>query len=530
MSRRNGGLPEGGGSAAASRVRKPQAAVAYGIAAGISIVILMGSLLFLHHARVRLDEETLRREELLKKAEQLTFDLPAQLKDLPGLLDHVGQVMESNTEELAVILHQSADKAEADFSAGAEYEKLAAVFWQLGDYEKAETAEIKAVALYQSLADSREYGADRALAAAWNNLGSIRHAAGHYQQAEQAYEDALRLYKGSVADRDLTLARMLFNAGVNYTALGREDKAAERYLRCLEIFPALPSDSETILAAARAEASYGLLLLRQKEFAGAEEMLRASHDLYGKLPQTGGVQQREEDLAVLSALASLLRDTGRYAEADDCFEETLAGLDALRTQTEDPVFARRAVALLEERGSCLALMNGPAAEENCGKEAVERAAALWNETGDPQDQILLARCLCLRAWQSFRAGNLEESEDCFREGLREYESIPGELGREEQASFRAFMALNILFHQRNMRGALDAARSACVFSPEGFLSRRVLAYACLYGGYEAEGESILLEMIERGETEKELVRMDLEAQQKAGIPSDIRDSFLEGLR
>ena len=47
-----------------------------------------------------------------------------------------------------------------------------------------------------------------------------------------------------------------------------------------------------------------------------------------------------------------------------------------------------------------------------------------------------------------------------------------------------------------------------------------LAYACLYGGYREDAENLLQQIAALGGGQKETIRVDLEAQQRAGMPLD----------
>lgn len=88
------------------------------------------------------------------------------------------------------------------------------------------------------------------------------------------------------------------------------------------------------------------------------------------------------------------------------------------------------------------------------------------------------------------------------------------------AQYLAWLSYYRLIYGRDPLGAFDAANEAYELQPDNVLVNLILAYACLYCGYEEDAEMLFSAVAALGEGQVEMIRRDLEAQQAAGMESD----------
>jgi CHAT domain-containing protein/Tfp pilus assembly protein PilF len=228
---------------------------------------------------------------------------------------------------------------------------LAIVYFLEGRYSEAETLYKRALELYQ-----REFGSDRFFVAMpLAGLGLVYRDEGRYADAERSFKRALAVTEATHGPYDLEVAKSLDNLATVYEDEGRYAEAEPLFKRELEIREHIYYSREArILANLASLVKYGFL------------------DKEGPQPTTAMVN-----------LATLYKDEGRYADAEELDERALA-IDEKVLRPEHPTVA-------------VELNNLAAVYQYEGRyadaEPLYKRALAINEKGSGPDQPNYAYCL-----------------------------------------------------------------------------------------------------------------------------------------
>ncbi len=454
---------------------------------------------------------------------ELTYSLPDHLTNVPGAYGRIAHIIQENTEDLNAILRLSRNKEAAEYEAAANYEKLASARSILGAHTDAIRSEETAIELFESLSRAGAEGGTEALASAYNNLGNIHKSAGNITDSARDYAHAISLL-GSVEDPDpLVLARLYYNAGAVAVDAGDSDLAAGSFEKSLAVLSPLEESEQIIEAKAQANYNYGVLLYRQGNYAGAEERLAAAADLYERLLDvTDSLQNRSSQVRAAAALAMCLSDQGRFAEADECYEQAyLSALD-LAGDAENMEYQSLLAEICINRGICFNIQGeyGPADEYYT--MAADLYEIIVGRTGSASDKATYALALLNTGENAFKLGEYDRSRTFFEKGLDVYGEACGSLGDYDVSQYYAWLSYYQVIHLRQFDDALDSAQLARDLQPENVLANLNLAYACLYGGYPDDADYLLTLIASLGKGQAETIRMDLAAQRNSGlVPPDI---------
>ncbi len=527
-----------------------------GTTVAIAVLALVTGISFglLRLAQNYRDSAALHAEASMRILRELTYDLPDHLTNVPGAYSRIADILEANTEDLNAIVRLSPDRKAAEAEAAANYEKLANARSVLGMYEQALASEETALEIFDRLADGDEEAAI-SCASAWSNRGNILHSAGRYEEAAQAYEEAaarLRaLAGGAETDGDpgsgetggtLTggaipgdprqarlLAQICSNAGANAADAGDPDRAEEAFSECLRILGAISAGdtgaTETAAGdigmteiAAGASCNYGILLYRSGRYPEAQQQLEDACRLYEQLLKTtDSLQNRGSWLNAASALAACLTDQGELEEADGYYEEAIALAEELAQDDENLSRQRILADLCNNRGLCFNIRGLYDDAAPLYETASQHYRRIYDKTGAPSDGMAYAVSLLNTGENAFKAGEYTDSEEFFVRGLSVCESLFSRLGAYDSSQYHAWRSYYELIHKRDPEAAYEQGLIACRLQPDSVLANLNLAYACLYSGRYDECDRLFRILASLGEGQTETIRLDLRAQQAAGM-------------
>ncbi|MBR0478664.1 MAG: tetratricopeptide repeat protein, partial [Solobacterium sp.] len=419
------------------------------------------------------------------------------------------------------IIRLSTDKEYAEFEAAANYEKLANASSVLGSYEDALNAEEQAMEIYRGLVDAGFAKAPAALVSALNNKATIYHASGNYDSAAIAYTEALDAMHNTDVD-PVILARTWGNAGANAVSTGDTAYAAECFEKSLGVLEGTEKTADAIAAAAETNYNYGVLLYRSGQYDRAEERLNTAAEECRLLPTT--LLNRRSLVQTLSVLAACCMDQGRFAEADERYLQAESAAEIFALDTENLNNQLMVGNLYNNHGLCRNIQGDYAEADKYYALAAEHYRHL---SGSPSGTAVYAVSLLNRGENAFKAGTLESSRAFFEEGLHLYEAIYAELGNYHSAQYHAWRSYYELIHLRDYSAALRDARTAVQIQPDQVLANLNLAYALLYSGQYEECDRLFGILAALGEGQAETIRVDLEAQQNAGMESEHIPAVLE---
>ena len=492
-------------------VRATAGIAAFAAIAGISLALM-------NQAQNYRDVAQKREEASMRILSELTYSLPDHLTNVPGAYSRIAGILEQNTEDINAILRLSSDTASAEHEAAANYEKLANASAVLGRYEAALEAQGHAIDCYSVLADEGVAGGEESLASAFNNQANLYHAAGRYEEAATAYSNAIARQEKADGDR-LFLSRMHLNAGANAVSLGREEEASVSFDTCISLLSDIGTDTdEAVETAARAHYNYGVLLYRQGLYGEAEDHLRSSYGYCEKLlGSSDSLQNRALYVKSMSALASVLTDSGSFEEADRCYELAIAGAQELALDGENTDHQRNLAELYNNRALSFNIQGEYVRADELYLRAAEIYGALAEKTGASSDKAMSALTLLNVGENAFKLPDYRKSQSYFEQGLRVYESVLDELGEYDRAQYQAWLSYYRLVILRDYPAALDAALVGYQLQPNNVLVNLDLAYACLYNGYYDDASMIFNAVAALGEGMVETIQRDLEAQTQAGM-------------
>ena len=509
------------------KLRKSRRTTLRALSCAAAFALFTGVSLFLMNlAQDYRDEARLREQGSMRILSELTYALPDRLTNVPGAYGRIAEILEQNTRDINAILRLSTETESAAFEAGANYEKLANAGTVLGELERALAAEDEAAAIYRDLADRGTPGAEKALASSDNNRGSILHAAGRYEDAAQAFAAAIARLRALPDEDPLLLAQTLFNAGANAADLGDARLAETSFEESLELLGQAPVGAEALETAAKADYNYGVLLYRAGRYPEAEEHLaQAAQRQETLLEQADSLVNRSAYLQTVSVLAALLTDEGRFEDADLCYERGIRAAEALAQDGENVENSRILAELYNNRALSANIRGAYAEADALYEKAGEITQAVSAKTGAAADRARYALALLNRGENAFKLGQQNHSRSCFEAGLAEYEAALPELGEYDRSQYAAWLSYYELIHRRDSGAALEAALAGRELQSDNVLVNLNLAYACLYSGYREDAELLLQQIAALGEGQAETIRMDLEAQQRAGLPLEQADEL-----
>ena len=121
---------------------------------------------------------------------------------------------------------------------------------------------------------------------------------------------------------------------------------------------------------------------------------------------------------------------------------------------------------------------------------------------------------------AFKAGNYARSRTAFEQGLQAYGGVCRTLGSYDTAQYYAWLSYYELVHSRDPQAALEAGLAGYELQPNHVLLNINLAYACLYSGLYDECDALFRALASLGEGQIKNIRLDLDAQQRAGLESE----------
>ncbi len=513
------------------RLRKSKRFAARALGAAAAFALVAGVSLGLMRLAQNYREEAQRREEAsMFILNELTYDLPDRLTNVSGAYGRIAGILQRNTEDIQKILRLTRNREEGEMEAAANYEKLANANSVLGSYDDALLAEDTAIAIFQTLADAAYAPGNDSLPSAFNNRGIILNAAGRYAEAQEDYGKAIALQNEVKTPDTIRTALMYRNAGANAVDLGDEETAAEAFEKCLRLLEEVPEDDERLNAEGDACFNYGLLRYRNGQYAEAEILLdRAGEDRERLLRKTYSYLNLENYVKVKSALATCLMDAGLFETADEHFEKAIGAAEVLAGDGENVVYVRELAGLYLNHALAQNIRGlYTEADEEYGK-AETRYSTLSEKTGSASDKARYALVRLNRGENAFKMGDMEQSRAYLEDGFAIYEEALPELGDYDLAQYDAWQSYFNLIHERDFEAALAWAMEGYDLQPDNVLVRLNLGYACLYAGERWDGEDLLEQVAALGGGQKETIRVDLEAQLRAGMPLERADELMEKL-
>ena len=502
--------------------RAGTAAAAFALVAGISLGLMNLAQDYREQARQR-------EQASMSILNELTYGLPANLTNVPGAYSRIAGILERNTQDIESILQLSTEKEKAAHEAAANYEKLANASSVLGQYDKAIEAEEIAIARFEGLAQGGGDAERKALASAWHNKGTLLNKAGRYAEAAGAYETALTGYSGKSAEDRLTRAVWLFDAGANAVDQGKVEMAEAAFEDSLRLLAEVEESSEQLLTAAKTNYNYGILCYRTGDYDTAGSKLEAACSFYEKLRKETGdkyLQDRKDHLNAMSSLATLLTDQGKFSEADIWYGKAISEAEALAQDEENTEFQEQLAVLYNNRAIFYNIQGDYTKADTFNLKAVEARRKLFEKTGSADDRAGLALYLLNTGENTFKLGDYPRSKQFFEQGLEEYAAALDALGDYDRAQYNAWMSYYSLIHLRDYPAALNYGLAGRELQPNNVLVNLNLAYACLYNGYYEDADNLLIQIAAIGAGQAETIRVDLEAQRRAGMSDAHHDVIL----
>ena len=453
--------------------------------------------------------------------QELTYTLPDKLTEVPGAYTKLSGILLENANQIEEILLLSTDKDAAELEIAANYQKLAASMATFGDYEAAAEKQALAVSLYEKHCVSG--GDPLLLASALNNQARISQQAGRPEEAAQLYERAIVLYGTEDSEE---LANVLANAGANAVDAGLGG-GEELLTKSLEMLARLPESYSTLQSLANASIGYGTLLYRQGMLADAEtHFYHAVTAAQGLRNLNDSPQNVNFLLHASSQLALVLTEEGKYPEAALYYDEAIKAAEDLTANYDDPDTLSTLASLYNNYGI---LFNMQADFENA-ITYYEKAAEIYQAVAESEQTATAVEAYasaCMNVGDAaFKLGRYQKSADAFTQGLNAYATLDGQLSTYRQAEYLAWQAYYQLVISHDTQAALNTALSAYQLQPDSVLTNMILGYACLYTGYYDDCDQLITLVAGSGDGQADMLRLDLAAQQRAGLTSGHLDAVL----
>lgn len=458
--------------------------------------------------------------------QELTYSLPDKLTGVPGAYSKISGILKDNAAQINEILLLSPNKTEAEYEVAANYEKLATAMSVLGSYDEAAEYQLRAIDLYEPLCEAD--GDMAPLSSAQNNYGKVLNSAGRFEEASEAFRSAIALSR-QASGSSSELAAMLTNAGANAVSLGQEKEAEEYFLECQALIDGSDEgEYDTLLTKSNNCYNYGTLLYRRGEYAQAEKLLSQAVEGYDALcRQVNSVGNLNLLSSGRSGLALCLADMGHYDEAVSQYREAIRIAETLAADAENTESVSTLAALYNNCGLCLNTQGKFDEADAYYVAAAELYGRISRTTGTAGDAAVYATA-CLNVGENaFKAGNYERSKACFDEGLGIYAGVAEELGDYYNSMYCAWSCYSALIHDRDFETAVEYGVAAVRLQPGNVLANLNLGYACLYAGYYDDCDKLICSVAGLGEGLSDAIRLDLDAQSRAGLHSEHTEALLE---
>ncbi|MBQ6583253.1 MAG: tetratricopeptide repeat protein [Mogibacterium sp.] len=498
------------------------------VTAGTAFLLIVAvALSLMIRARNYRAEAEKREAASMQILNELTYDLPDNLTNVPGAYGRIKDILHSNTEDINRILRLTRNREAGEYEAAVNYEKLATAESVLGMYTEALESENTAIALFEELAEGGYERAKAGAASGYNNRAGIFHEAGKYEEAHAEYDKAISLQQTLDEGDSLVLARMLFNSGGNAIDLGDGNLAAARFEQSLSLLDSMPETPDVLDALSKVKYNYGILLYRSGLYEDAAAMLSEACEADEKLIEIkDSLQNRSSLVQAASVLAACLTDAGHYDEADRYYEEAIEAAEILAQDEENTYYQLSLAELYNNRGLSHNIRGDYATADEYYTKASEIYGRIFGKTGTDSSRADYAVSLLNTGENAFKAGDYERSAHFFAQGLVEYSAAASSLGSYHEAQYLAWRSYYELIHLRDYDAAVASAADAYALQPDNILVRMNYGYACLYAGDYERAESLLLEIASAGQGESDTIRLDIQAQKDAGIASEWQDEIL----
>lgn len=213
--------------------------------------------------------------------------------------------------EALISFREAVSRAPEDASYPDLLDELAELEYRTGRFADAERSAAKALVLR-----TRYLGPDHpSIATSRNNLGEVLFAQGRYKEAEQNYRRALQLVEREAPPDLQRQARMLANLGKALVARRRDREASEVLGQALELWTTLGDRFEQAVTLG----NLGLLMRQRGRYADAERM----HESALNRLDPG----HPNAITTRINLADVLRMQKRYDESERQFNQALPLLE-----------------------------------------------------------------------------------------------------------------------------------------------------------------------------------------------------------
>ena len=179
--------------------------------------------------------------------------------------------------------------------------------------------------------------------------------------------------------------------------------------------------------------------------------------------------------------------------------------------------------LYNNRGLSYNIRGDYAAADHWYTAAAGQYQKIYEKSRADSDGAVYAVSLLNVGENAFKMQDYALSRRKFQEGLKLYGPLCKRLGEYDEAQYYAWLSYDELIHRRNFGKALEDAWKAYELQPGNILVNLNLAYACLYNEEYDVCDEIFSAVAELGEGQCSVIRMDLEAQRRAGMSDQHHD-------
>ena len=477
-----------------------------------------------------------KREQTASMAmlEQLTYDLPDNLAELPGTYPTVAAMLEENAGQIIRILRLAGEDAAVMEQIAANYEKVATASLRLGRYEQAAQRQVEALGIYEQLAAQRNAQTLKPLASAHNNLGVIQNRAGSFAQAADAYQQAILLQEqlltfDSSYENRCTLLTFENNRSVNAMNGGDYDSAILPLTETLEQLTLLSEGENRNLDAdiARTSLNLGVCLSQNGRYPEAQSAFEAAvlraQSRYDALPNRTNLSLLAQSLAGLAACHMYQAD---FAAAFPVFDRAVTAQQLLAADLDNIEQQTALAALVNNYGLCLNMSGDFAAAAEWYLLNVELNSRLHQQLGTPLSQATLARACYNVAENAFKLGNAATVRSYFDRCLALYEPVSRNLGSYHESEYLARLAYYQIIVAQDFPAALASAAEAISLQPQSVFAHYNFGYALLYNSEIATAQQVFVALAGISDGEVETVRLDFVALTQAGLAHPDMEAIL----